>query len=203
MASWQGRKVWASSAKLTSTDLNALVDQSVMVFASATARDAAIGSPTEGMTCWLQDVNNLQYYDGSAWQNIVANSGWTSYTPTITTTGTANNYSYTTQQGLYNQLGKTVRYRMYLKASVVTTAGSGSLQFSLPVAAKDTQQVFFGLFFDASTGNYYRLTGNMTSTTTIGNIAYSDASATVLGATSPVTPASNDYWVFEGTYEAA
>jgi len=37
------------------------------VFASATARDAAITSPSEGQHCFLSDTDALQYYTGSAW----------------------------------------------------------------------------------------------------------------------------------------
>jgi hypothetical protein len=43
------------------------MDQTVMVFASATARDGAILSPSEGMTVYLQDVNKYQQWNGSAW----------------------------------------------------------------------------------------------------------------------------------------
>lgn len=205
MAAWQGRKVWSTGQKLVSTDLNALVDQSVMVFASATARDAAISSPTEGMTCWLQDVNNMVYYDGSAWQTIVANSGWVSYTPTITASTTNPTFSYTTQAGFYNQLGKTVRFRMFLKLNVVTNVGSGTYSFDLPVAAKDTNQVFFGTFIrNSSLGQIYRLTGtNSVSASKITNVAFQDASSTVVNQANPSAPASTDVWIFEGTYEAA
>ena len=39
-------------------------------FASATARDAAITSPVEGMICYLEDVNQVTSYIGSAWYPI-------------------------------------------------------------------------------------------------------------------------------------
>jgi len=44
-----------------------LMDQSIPVFASSTARDAAITSPSEGQHCFLSDTDALQYYSGSAW----------------------------------------------------------------------------------------------------------------------------------------
>ena len=50
---------------------NAIVSRSVMRFASASARSAALTGPTapvEGMVTWLQDVNLHYVYDGSAWQ---------------------------------------------------------------------------------------------------------------------------------------
>jgi hypothetical protein len=63
-----GRKTWAADDVLTAEDLNDyLMDQAVMVFASAGARDGAILSPTQGMMVYLTDVNKFQQYSGSAW----------------------------------------------------------------------------------------------------------------------------------------
>jgi hypothetical protein len=63
-----GFKVWASDDVLTAADMNSyLMEQSVMVFASAGTRDAAILAPTEGMMVYLADVNKFQQYSGSAW----------------------------------------------------------------------------------------------------------------------------------------
>jgi hypothetical protein len=42
----------------------------IMVFANATARDAAITSPTEGMFAFLKDTDTLTYHDGSDWQDF-------------------------------------------------------------------------------------------------------------------------------------
>ena len=56
---------------------NAITPRSVMRFASASARTAAltgVAAPVEGMLTWLQDVNRLYVYDGSAWQEIPYNS---------------------------------------------------------------------------------------------------------------------------------
>lgn len=66
------RKQWAAYEKVTAADVNAnLSDQSVMRFANSTARSTAIPSPTEGMVSWLDDVNALQVYDGSAWVAVI------------------------------------------------------------------------------------------------------------------------------------
>jgi len=61
---------------------NAIVQRSVMRFASASARAAALTgatAPVEGMVSWLQDVNGLYFYDGTAWQlmNIIETMPWT------------------------------------------------------------------------------------------------------------------------------
>jgi hypothetical protein len=47
-----------------------LASQTVMVFADAAARTAAIASPQEGMISYLKDTNATQYYSGSAWVSI-------------------------------------------------------------------------------------------------------------------------------------
>lgn len=39
-----------------------------MRFTNATARDALLTAPVEGMVAWLQDINQWTYYDGSAWR---------------------------------------------------------------------------------------------------------------------------------------
>jgi hypothetical protein len=41
--------------------------QGVLVFANATARDAAITSPQEGQFAFTKDNDSLWYYSGSAW----------------------------------------------------------------------------------------------------------------------------------------
>ena len=74
-----GHKLWAAGdvvAASGSTSLNTYIqDQVVGVYPDSTARDAAVGGagePTlaEGMVCFLNDTNELQVYDGSAWVNI-------------------------------------------------------------------------------------------------------------------------------------
>jgi hypothetical protein len=68
-----GAKLFTSGAVLTAAQVNTfLMDQTVMVFADATARDAAFGGagePTlsEGMICYISDANSLLYYTGTAW----------------------------------------------------------------------------------------------------------------------------------------
>ncbi|OUT68739.1 MAG: hypothetical protein CBB70_05485 [Planctomycetaceae bacterium TMED10] len=66
-----GFKNFTDGSVLTAAEVNTyLMEQTVMVFADATARDAAVTSPTEGMNAYLKDTNSLVYYDGSVW------AGW-------------------------------------------------------------------------------------------------------------------------------
>lgn len=65
-------KVFQNGFPLNASELNNyLMNQSVMVFASTTARDADLTAPTEGMIVWLQDSNKFVYYNGSGvWTDV-------------------------------------------------------------------------------------------------------------------------------------
>ncbi|CAB4149587.1 hypothetical protein UFOVP550_10 [uncultured Caudovirales phage] len=68
MAAGLGFKTFATGDILTAADANGyLMSQTVMVFADAAARSAAITSPQEGMLTYLKDTNATEYYSGSAW----------------------------------------------------------------------------------------------------------------------------------------
>lgn len=71
-----GAKLFTSGSVLTAAQVNTfLMDQTVMVFASTAARDAAFGGagePTlaEGMLCYLSDTNSILYYTGTSWSAL-------------------------------------------------------------------------------------------------------------------------------------
>jgi hypothetical protein len=68
-----GRKNFTREV-LTSADVNGfLMDQTVMVFASAAARDVALPSPTPGMHCYLADSGMRLYRSpGGIWVRTAA-----------------------------------------------------------------------------------------------------------------------------------
>jgi hypothetical protein len=70
-----------------------LQNQSIMFFASAAARDAAltVGIVQEGMFAYLADTNQTLFYTGSAWEPVgdMSNGTFTSPKETITTVATA------------------------------------------------------------------------------------------------------------------
>jgi hypothetical protein len=69
------RKVFAPLETLSSSDVNTfLMDQSVMVFDNAAARNIAIPSPVQGMVTFLKDLNVLEAWSGSSW-DIASGSG--------------------------------------------------------------------------------------------------------------------------------
>lgn len=67
---YQGRKVFVAGQVLTASDVNSTVDQTVMVFADAAARDVAIPVPVEGMVVYLESDNSLSNYTGAAYVSL-------------------------------------------------------------------------------------------------------------------------------------
>lgn len=129
MADWQGRKVFVAGEKLGAAKINALVDQSVMVFATVSARTTAIPTPTEGMTTFMLAENRHEYYDGSVWQPmagqmpfivaISASQSLTSGSDTTLTVATSNDRTFgtiTNSSGTFT-VGKAGLYRADISLS--------------------------------------------------------------------------------------
>jgi hypothetical protein len=58
-----GFKTFADGDVLLASEVQGYIqDQMIMVFANATARDAAITSPSEGMFAFLKDTDTLTVY---------------------------------------------------------------------------------------------------------------------------------------------
>ena len=67
-----GFKTFSVGEVLTATNVNTyLMQQTVMVFATASARSSAITAPSEGMVTYLTDSDSMWYYSGTAWVQIV------------------------------------------------------------------------------------------------------------------------------------
>ena len=61
-----GFKLFADGNVLLASEVNEyMMQQQIMVFADATARDAAILSPSEGMFAFLKDVDKLTVFTTS------------------------------------------------------------------------------------------------------------------------------------------
>jgi hypothetical protein len=88
-----GYKLFNTGDVLTAAQVNTyLNEQTVMVFASSTARTTALsGVLAEGMMSYLQDTNAVEVYNGSAW-TAVGGGGLTS---PLTTKGDVWGYSTT------------------------------------------------------------------------------------------------------------
>lgn len=65
-----GRKAFEANEVLTAADVNGyLMDQSVMVFDDAAARDTALPTPSKGMLAYLKDTDEILKYT-TEWVNI-------------------------------------------------------------------------------------------------------------------------------------
>jgi hypothetical protein len=67
-----GYKNWSAGSVLTANDMDTYIqEQTIMVFASSTARTTALsGVVAEGMASYLKDTNKFEIYNGSAWVTI-------------------------------------------------------------------------------------------------------------------------------------
>jgi hypothetical protein len=146
------RKTFIDGDVLPASDLNLLMNQSVMTFATSAARTTALPTPTEGMLTWLEDVNRYESYSGSAWEQVVTPGGWVAYTPTNNLT-----LGNGTLSAFYSRIGKTVTVRIRF------TLGSTSVMPSFPT---------FNLPFTASSQS-------LISTAIVGNSFHFDSSADI------------------------
>lgn len=75
-----GFKTFVTGEVLTASDVNNyLMEQSICVFADATARDAAITSPEDGQFVFLTGTSTLQFYS-SGWTNFIGEGDITGVT---------------------------------------------------------------------------------------------------------------------------
>lgn len=66
-----GRKTFTVGEILTAANVNGyLMDQTIMVFNNAAARSSAIPTPTEGMVTYRKDIDVVEQYNGSTWEQI-------------------------------------------------------------------------------------------------------------------------------------
>jgi hypothetical protein len=147
MAAGLGFKTFNTGDVLSAADVNGYLMQGILVFADATARDAAITSPEEGQFAFLKDTNVTTYYTGSAWANVDT----TGMTNPMTTTGDviySSSGSTPARLGI-GTAGQVLQVNSGATAPEWATASSGALtkvtsaSFS---AVADTGSTFDGIF---------------------------------------------------------
>jgi hypothetical protein len=130
-----GYRAFTGGAVLTAAQVQGyLQDQAVMKFASATARDAAITAPTEGMVCYLGDSSSMYSYDGGSWCVVPSTSYYALSAPyAVTTPSTAVQNIYAlTGSGASLGAGFTYEVEGELRVSIVegATAITPSMQLT-------------------------------------------------------------------------
>ena len=171
-----GAKKFPAFSKLASDDVNNyLMDQTIMRFATTTARDAAfggVGEPTlaEGMTAYIDNLNVLQTYDGSNWVTTTAlqttrdiSSGLV-FIADFPATGNRP----LSVNSVFNS--NYVNYRIVLNMYGSSSSDEWYLRFLNASAA------------EISTGNYTRYGTTVTTSGSITNAFTDSANRLVLGA---------------------
>lgn len=141
------------ASKLAQDLANAIAPRSVMRFASASARGAALAgttAPVEGMTTWLLDVERLEVYDGSGWitppQSLVSTASGLS---------TASGFSLNDFAG--HREGRVTAIDVYLARTGSTITASGgnipdTVCCTLPSGWRPTHQTINGTWDNGEAG---------------------------------------------------
>lgn len=146
-----GKKTFVDGTTLTASDVNGyLMDQATMRFATTSARDTAIPTPTEGMNVYIDADDSIYIYNGSAWMKQSSIGAWTAYTPTWGNVSVGNG----SVDATYTQIGKTVLVQAKLSFGSTTT-NTSTVVMSIPVTARRGSMVTgVGTFYSAAGTNF-------------------------------------------------
>jgi hypothetical protein len=163
-------KVFTNGSVLNASELNEfLMNQSVIAFSSSATRASAITSPVEGMLTYLEDVNTFQFWNGTAWQDLLDGAtGWRDVSTsqaivaadrgsTIRSTGSAITI---TIDNVLTQQGDRIDFVQAGAGQITFAAGSGVTLSSRNAQLKTAGQFAGASVVFAGTGVYY-LIGNL------------------------------------------
>ncbi len=174
-----GWRSFSAGAVLTAAQVQTyLQDQVVQVYASSAARSSALGTAVaEGMVSYLTDTNSLAYYDGSAWQSVLAttNAGTTVTTAYTATSSNANSKIYANGTAAYTitipdvlSVDQTIEIYRDSSGTVTIAAGTGVTTWAgagtagTAVTFKIDQQ-YNGAAVTKVAANSYRVIGKITA----------------------------------------
>ncbi|MFE6484701.1 hypothetical protein ACFVGN_17435 [Streptomyces sp. NPDC057757] len=109
--------------------------RTVLRYATAADRDAAVTTPVAGMVAWLTTPGTLSYFTGAAWTTLGA---WNAYTPAWTAATTDPVIGNGSVTGRYAVVGKVCHFTAFVACGSTTTYGSGAYSLSLPLATGTT-----------------------------------------------------------------
>jgi hypothetical protein len=163
-------KVFTNGSVLPASELNEyLMQQAVIAFATSTARGLAITSPVEGMLTYLEDSNTFQFYNGTAWQDLLDGAtGWSDKAAnysivaadrgsTIRSTGSAITI---TIDNVLTQQGDRIDFIQAGAGQITFAAGSGVTLSSKSGLLKSNGQFSAATVLFGGSGVYY-LIGNI------------------------------------------
>ena len=158
-----GFKTFTAGSVLTASDVqNYLQDQAVMVFGGTAARSSAIGTANfeEGMLTYLTDVDKLQVYTGSSFQDV--------YPPAATSQGmtliNTTSFSAVASQALNSIFSATYdNYRIVL--NITSNSADASIDLKLRSGVTDNSTAYsYGRITINRTGTSGTQTGNDVTT---------------------------------------
>lgn len=166
-----GYRLYTAGQVLTAAQVNTyMMEQSVMVFATTAARDAALTTiKSEGNITYQLDNNDLDIYSGSVFGTLIApaNGALTSWTPTITQSGSV---TLTNDGSRYIRIGRAVWHWFHLTVTGSGTANNvvvlGGLPFTMVIAVNG-QPMGVGEIYDSSAAAKYESWAYLASSTTI------------------------------------
>ncbi len=183
-----GRKNFEAGEFLTAAEVDGyLMDQSVMVFADASARTAAIPDPSAGMHTYRTNGTVVEVYNGSAWVsansvggtisvnatsvvNTLASSTATSYTVATADQGTTLRFTsgsavaITVGTATAFSAGQRVDILQDGAGTVTVSAGSGVTLYGRGTAGTAyTMSQYDGATIMCVSSNDYRIIGNVTA----------------------------------------
>lgn len=211
---WSGANTFNSSTTHAGLMLN--TGQSSFTYTGANNVSVAFSSAAmlgdvaggkEGAISYAQSVGDLHVGSGT-----VHMTGWKTYTPTWTGSGSNPAIGNGTLTGRYTQVGKLVTFQVRMLGGNTTTFGSGNYFFSTPTTMLATIQIdariHFGSWYglDASAGLEYGGFLHKASDTTVRLRYHSAATDGLFNSTvqhsAPFTWDDPDIIFLEGTYEA-
>jgi hypothetical protein len=194
-----GFKTFTAGAVLTASDVNNyLMEQSIMSFATTTARDTALTAPEEGMIAVITGSDLVTIYTGSAWVEYGRYGAWESFTPTWTNL-TVGNGTVVTK---YVRIGSMVTYTGKITIGS-TTSISGFVNVSLPVTAQDSFLTGSARYSDDGTRNYVGAVSIAATGIALGFTHSESGGFGSWNATNPFTIAADDIVSWNITYQAA
>lgn len=163
-------KTFVNGYTLNASELNTyLMNQSVMVFADTTARDATLTAPTEGMLVWLQDSNKFVYRGQSAWADLIASPVQTISDKSANYTivaGDAESLIRSTSTAITITIanvltpGQRIDFAQYGSGQITFAAGSGVTLNSADSLLKTAKQ-YAGATVECVASGVYWLLGNL------------------------------------------
>ena len=200
-----GYKDFVDGAVLSAADLEDYTqNQSVMRFASAATRDAALSAvKTEGMCAYLLDLNVLTVYSGSTWSTVGPVHGApTNWTPTLTQLGSV---TATVTAATYTRIGRLIVANFLLAVTGSGTGANDVVIGGLPAtAAAGIEVVGGGGIIDTSATSQYEWLIHLATTTTAKIKSTNSLTSTYYGSNGfTAALASGDFVYGEMTYFAA